>query len=132
MTRRILTAPLMSPCDARRRAWVKVANEPPEHSTKDEELGDDVAGREAERLAVAGVIADERRELTPPVETLGPGAVQMLGELADEGRHVAKLADAPEPREWRNRVVTKPFCDHGEGEIPSFGADFVGEVGERF
>ena len=58
--------------------------------------------------------------------------VQVLCELRDERRHVAELADAAEPGKGRNRVVPKPFCDHREGEIPCFGADFVGELGEGF
>ena len=53
------------------------AHESPEHSPEDEELGDDVAGREAERFALAGVIADERSELTAAAKAFRPGAVQV-------------------------------------------------------
>jgi hypothetical protein len=55
----------------------------------------------------------------------------MLGELGDEGRHVAELAQTAEPGEGRNGVVTKPLFDDGESEIPCLGAELVGELDER-
>ncbi|OLE17689.1 MAG: hypothetical protein AUG88_06130 [Actinobacteria bacterium 13_1_20CM_4_68_12] len=118
--------------DVRGLEGAALAHEPPKNSPEDEELGHDVTRREAERLAFAGVIADERGELTAAAETFRPGMVQVLCELGDEGRHVPELADAAEPGEGRNHVVPKSFCDHGEREFPCFGADFVGEVGEGF
>ena len=107
-----------------------VAHEPPEHSPEHEEFGDDVARCEAESLALARMVADEGGELAASMQALRLGVLQVLRELADEGRHVSKLADPAESREGWNRVVAQPFGDDGEGEIPRFGPDLCGEVGE--
>jgi hypothetical protein len=76
------------------------------------------------------MIADERRELASSVQALRPRIVQVLRELADEGRHVAQLADPAEPGERGNRVVPQAFADDGERKVPRLGADLVGQVGK--
>jgi hypothetical protein len=104
-----------------------MAYEPPEDAPEDKEFGDDVARREPERLALARVVADERRETAAAAKSLGLWVAQVLGKLADEGRHIAELGDPAEPRKWRDRVVSEPFFDDRKGEIPRFRPDFVGE-----
>src|SRR5881275_2428623 len=59
----------------------------------DDALGDDVARSEAERLAFARMVPDERSERAPAVQALRLGMDEMLSELGDEGRHVAELSD---------------------------------------
>ena len=65
----------------------------PEHAPQDQELGDDVARSEAERLAFARMVPDECGERAPAVQALGLGMDEVLSELGDEGRHVAELSD---------------------------------------
>ena len=109
-----------------------VEHEPPKHASEDEELGDDVARRKTERLTLASVITDERRQRAAAAQTFRLRMEQVLRELGNEGRHVAELADAAEPGQRRNRVVPKPLLDDGHREIPGLGPDFVGEPGEGF
>ena len=49
-------------------------------------------------------------------------------ELADEGRHVAELAEPAEPLQRRDLVVEQALLDGGERELPGGGLDLGGEL----
>ena len=108
-----------------------LGDEAPDHAPKEQELGDDLARGEPERLAIARVVAGQRGERAPDPQTLGRRLHEPMRELADERRHVAELADAPEPLQRGKLVVLQPFLDGREREVPGIGLDGRCELFER-
>ena len=94
---RVVQAPLDEEDVFRAEPRAALGDEAPEHAAQEQELRDDVARGESERLPLARVVANERRKRAAAVEPLGPWLRQLPRELADEGRHVPELAQAPEP-----------------------------------
>src|SRR3954453_10858238 len=103
-------------------------DERPENAPQEQELRDDLAWGEAERLALAGVRAGLRGELAAAAHPLGARVDELAAELADEGRHVAELAQAAKPLQRWNLVVHEPLLDGVEGEIPGGRLDLGGEL----
>ena len=106
-------------------------DEPPEHPSQKQELGDDLARREAEGLPLARVVAGLRGERAADSEAFGLRLQQLAAELRDEGRHVAQLAEAAESLERRQLVIEQPFLDHVHGKLPRAALDGRCELFER-
>jgi len=70
------------------------------------------------------------RQRTAAAQAIGLRSQQLISELGDERRHVAELADPAEPSEGRDRVVSKPLVDDGQGKVPGFRLDVGGEFGK--
>ena len=83
-----------------------------EPAPQEEELRDDLARREADRLALLGVRADACGERD---------AVRLLElprELHDQRRQIAQLPEVAQPGERWDRVVAKPGVDDLACEVP--------------
>ena len=100
-----------------------LGDEAPDHAPQEQELGDDLARGEPERLAVARVLAGLRGERAADPETLRRRLHEPTGELADERRQVAELAEPPEPLQRGKLVVLQPLLDGREREFPGIGLD---------
>ena len=103
-------------------------DEPPENAPEDEELGDDVARGEAERLPLPRMVPHERGQRAAAAQPLRVGLRELLGELGDERRHVAELSDAAEPREGRDLVVALALRDDLQRKLPRLGANLLRQL----
>ena len=106
-------------------------DEAPEHPPQDEQLGDDLPRREAERLPLPRVVPDQpgQRPAAPHAPRLG--LCELLRELDDEGRHVPELADLPEPLERGDGVLAQALVDDLDGQVPGGGPDLLRQGAER-
>ena len=108
-----------------------VRDEPGKNPPQQQELADDLARREAERLALAHVLADELGERASAPQALGLRLGELSRQLGDERGQVAELAKPPEALKRGDRVVEQPFVDGRERELPGRGPDLVRELVER-
>ena len=110
-------------------------DEAPEHATEQEELGHDLAGREAERLPLARVVACLRGERATDAQASGHRVGQPAAELGDERRRyrragrAGRAARATErrrrgdpPRPHSSRELRRPrrgcFCAEAPERLP--------------
>ena len=110
-------------------------DEAPEDPPQEQELADDLAWCEAERLALARVLTRLRRQPAAAPHALGPRVDELPRELDDERRHVAQLAEPSEALQRRNLVVDQALLDGCDGELPGRSLDLGGKLlehGRRF
>ena len=106
-------------------------DEAPEHAPEQQQLGDDLARGEPERLALARVVAHEGGERAPALEADPRLGVRELGaDVADQRRQRAELAEPAEPVERRDQLLGERLADHLERELPRRRRDPAPEVVE--
>ena len=93
-------------------------DEAPEHPPEEQELGHDLARREAERLPLARVVARLGRQGPAQPPPLRLRLHDLAGEGADQGRHVAELPEPAETLQRGHLVVQEAFFGRGDSKLP--------------
>ena len=77
------------------------------------------------------MVAGLHGECAADSEPFGLRLQELTGELGDEGRNIAQLAQAAESLERRQLVVEQPFLDDVHGKLPCAALDGRRELFER-
>ena len=102
------------------RSAARSADEAPEDTAEQQELRHDLARSEAERFALAGVVACDRGERpTDAHRWLGDGVSTSRPSSAMNVGRSPSCARRPETHERRDHVVRQPLVDHLEGQLPA-------------
>ena len=98
-----------------------LGDEPPEHAAQEQELGHDLARREAERLAVAGVVAGDRGE-----RAADPHAARASARSTSRPSSAMKVGMSPSWRDAGRGATSdgitssaQALLDHLEGQLPA-------------